>query len=157
MKLENYTFLKLTENSNIRPFDCGDRDLNGFLFEDTINNHTVAYFSLLNDKISSDPTARWNKLSRHISNNKRRKHYPAVKIGRFAVSREYSHQGIGSDIINYIKYLFTNGNRTGCRFITLDAYKDAIPFYEKSGFNFMTPKDENDKTRLMYYDLKNFQ
>ncbi|MDD4638101.1 MAG: GNAT family N-acetyltransferase [Bacteroidales bacterium] len=172
---ENYTFLKLSENSKIKPFDCGDSDLNGFLFEDArnylndllavtylledpANNKTVAYFSLLNDKISLEPeiTSIWNRISRKIPNNKRRKHYPAVKIGRFAVSKEYSHQGIGSDTINYIKYLFTNGNRTGCRFITLDAYKDAIKFYQKAGFSFMSSNDENDSTRLMFYDLKNF-
>lgn len=84
---DNYTFLKLTENSKIEPFDCGDRDLNGFLFEDaqkylkdllavtylledTTNNQTVAYFSLLNDKISLEPeiSSIWNRISRRIPN-----------------------------------------------------------------------------------------
>ncbi|WP_302993976.1 GNAT family N-acetyltransferase [Parabacteroides goldsteinii] len=112
----------------------------------------------MNDKISSDPEQNsvWNKLSRRIPNPKRRKHYPAVKIGRLAVSLEYAQQGLGKDIIRFIKYLFTHGNRTGCRFITVDAYKDAIVFYQKSGFDFITEKDKNDETRLMFYDLKRF-
>lgn len=29
---------------------------------------------------------------------------------------------------------FIIDNKTGCRFITVDAYRNAIPFYEKNGF-----------------------
>lgn len=42
---------------------------------------------------------------------------------------------------------------SGCRFLTVDAYKAAIPFYEKCGFNFLSEKDEEDETRAMYFDL----
>lgn len=52
--------------------------------------------------------------------------------------------------------MFTHGNRTGCRFITVDAYSDAVGFYQKCGFDFISEKDRNDITRLMYYDLKRF-
>jgi len=52
--------------------------------------------------------------------------------------------------------MFTHGNRTGCRFITVDAYHDAVGFYQKSGFDFISEKDQNDATRSMYYDLKRF-
>ena len=47
-----------------------------------------------------------------------------------------SSQGLARDIIDYIKVLFTNGNRTGCRFLTVDAHRDAIGFYEKCGFSY---------------------
>lgn len=175
MELINFQFISLKENMQIKPFKCKDNDLNGFLFEDAhkylnelmaityiledpIANKTVAYFSLLNDKISSDPEFKniWNRLSRKVPNSKRRKHYPAVKIGRLAVSEEYANKGLGKAIIRFIKHLFTHGNRTGCRFITVDAYRDALGFYEKVGFDYITIKDENDETRLMYYDLKRF-
>lgn len=53
-------------------------------------------------------------------------------------------------------YLFTHGNRTGCRFITVDAYHDAVGFYQKCGFDFISEKDQHDPTRSMYYDLKRF-
>ena len=45
---------------------------------------TIAYFSLLNDKIEREITdnAAWNRLAREIPNIKRRKSQPAVKIGR---------------------------------------------------------------------------
>lgn len=175
MAIEDYDFVPLRVDTEIKPFKSRDNDLNGFLFddaqkyltdlmavtyllEDTSSDRTVAYFSLLNDKITFDPEQHsiWNRLSRRIANAKRREHYPAVKIGRLAVSEEYAGQGIGRDIIRLVKYMFTHGNRTGCRFITVDAYSDAVGFYQKCGFDFISEKDRNDITRLMYYDLKRF-
>ena len=44
-------------------------------------------------------------------------------------------------------------DKTGCRFITVDAYRKAIPFYAANGFEFLQ-KDEGGETELMYYDLK---
>lgn len=52
----------------------------------------------------------------------KRKTYPSVKIGRLAVSKDYDNKGVGRAILDFIKHAFTNGNRTGCRFITVDAY-----------------------------------
>lgn len=40
-----------------------------------------------------------------------------------------------------------------CRFLTVDAYLDAVPFYEKNGFRRMNAEDDDPHTRLMYYDL----
>ncbi len=176
MSIEDFEFVTLSIDTEIKPFVCRDEDLNQFLLEDAKNylkelmavtylfedrkeKKTVAYFSLLNDKVSYDPESRsiWNRLSRGISNSKRRKTYPSVKIGRLAVAKDYEGNDIGSDILNFIKIAFTNKNRTGCRFITLDAYADVVDFYLKNGFNFFTDKDKNDKTRLMYFDLKPFK
>ena len=44
-------------------------------------------------------------------------------------------------------------DKTGCRFITVDAYHDAIPFYKNNDFQYLR-KDEYDiVTRLLYFDL----
>ena len=44
-------------------------------------------------------------------------------------------------------------NKAGCRFITVDAYHDAIPFYKNNDFQYLR-KDEYDiVTRLLYFDL----
>jgi len=68
MDLSKYTFRQIDTNTEIKPFDCGDDDLNDFLLsdakkylqsmmaltyilEDSVANKTVAYYSLLNDKI----------------------------------------------------------------------------------------------------------
>ena len=37
--------------------------------------------------------------------------------------------------------------------LTVDAYLSAIPFYEKNGFIQLTQKEEDDHTRLMYFDM----
>lgn len=126
MSLANFDFQVLTEETNIMPFFCKDNDLNEFfmedaknylkelmavtyLFVDKGNNKTVSYFSLLNDKVSYDPGERsiWNKFSRKINNRKRRKSYPSVKIGRLAVARDYEGHDYGSEMLNFIKYAFT--------------------------------------------------
>lgn len=166
-------FIRLKEDTNLLPFDCGDADLNNFLFEDakhyledfmavtylfvdSTQQKTVAYFSLLNDKVAYNPESKsvWNRINRHIRNNKRRRSYPSVKIGRLAVSKEYANLGLGSDILDEIKRTYANGNRAGCRFVTVDAYANVADFYKKNGFEFFTMTDALDSTRLMYFDLK---
>lgn len=177
MTLNNFKFYKLELDSDIKPFKCSDEDLNGFLMDDAKNylremlattyiledvqaDKTVAYFSLLNDSISFNAEtmqkSTWNRINRKIPNGKRRGHYPALKIGRLAVSEEYAGKGLGSDILEFIKFMLINDKRYGCRFLTLDAYRNAVPFYEKSGFKLLSSADENDATRSMYFDLKNF-
>ena len=101
-----------------------------FLLEYVGQDMTVAYFSLLADKITFNPDDKgvWNKLNRNIPNSKRRRSYPAVKIGRLAVNEEFSGQGLGTFILDNIKYAFSNVTRLGCRFITEDALKTALSF-----------------------------
>lgn len=167
--------IQLSHDTEIKPFRCAEDDLNGFLFDDAKHfqkelmavtyllenlqkNVTVAYFSLLADKISFNPDEKnvWNKLNRNIPNSKRRRNYPAVKIGRLAVNEQYAGAGVGTFILDNIKYAFTTVKRLGCRFITVDALVSAAPFYEKNGFRFFTDSDKNEETRLMFFDLKNF-
>lgn len=175
MDFENFIFRQIEADTQIKSFDCGDSDLNDFLYSDAIDyfrsmmaltylledkeaDKTVAYYSLLNDKIVFDPDEKkiWNRLNRRVHNNKRRKEYPAVKIGRLAISKDYAGQKIGRTILLQIKYMFATMRRSACRFITVDAYKAAVPFYEKCGFMFLSEKDRNSPTRAMYYDLINF-
>ena len=101
-----------------------------------------------------DDRRDWNRLNRKVINRKRMKSYPAVKIGRLGTALAFAGQGIGSGMIDMVKHMFTHGNKTGCRFVTVDAHKDAVEFYLKCGFDFFTEKDAADDTRLMYFDLK---
>ena len=165
--------IRLSLDFTIKPFDCGDSDLNEFLAKDSkkfIENllavtyiiedteNTIAFFSLLNDKISildTETKTQWRKLVKDkLPYGKRYNSYPAMKIGRLGVSILYKKQGWGTDILNYLKDLFVTNNRTGCRFITVDAYRDSLNFYEKNGFKYLTLSDKNSDTRLMFFDLK---
>jgi GNAT superfamily N-acetyltransferase len=169
-------FRQVTADMPLLPFHCADKDLNDFLVQDAKNyledmmavtyvlideekQQIAAYFSLLNDKVAYDPQSKgiWNRINRHIHNNKRRRSYPSVKVGRLAVGAEYANAGIGSKILYLIKREYAKGNRAGCRFLTVDAYRDATKFYERNGFDYFTTLDLLDNTRLMYFDLKDIK
>ena len=163
--------IKLEDLEDIKPFDCGDADLNGFLFDDARyykeqmiantfiledENETIAYFSLLNDKISQTTISKnlWRKLRKAFPHRKHLGSYPAVKVGRLAVSLNHNKEGWGTELISAIKQmLLTNQSISANRFLTVDAYLTAIPFYEKNGFKRLT-NEESDDTLPMYYDLK---
>ena len=169
-----------SETDTRKPFNCGSKsDLNDFLtetslfvpnatnyekellavtyvVEDLDTHSNVAYFSLLYDKVEREfvDTTLWNRMSRKIPNAKRRSSYPALKIGRLAVSQEYKGHDIGTKIINYIEAKCLNERFAGCRFITVDAYRDAEGFYQKCNFKYLVSADQGDETVLMYIDLK---
>ena len=170
---EGTRFIRLTNEHEIKAFNCGDEDLNDFLAVDAklylnqllavtylVENDTdtIAFFSVSNDRIAVEDmpsNAQWNKLRRRFPHNKRLKSYPSVKIGRIGVNKQFSERGYGSKLLNYIKFWFTDLNKTGCRFITVDAYQSATGFYRKNGFDFLSAADEREITRLMYFDLAN--
>lgn len=60
--------------------------------------------------------------------------YPGVLIGRLGINTEFAHRGIGSELMEFIKSWFIDaGNKTGCRFLIVDAYNEEIPlgYYQK--------------------------
>lgn len=164
---------KLTDNHNLTSFDCGDVDLNEFLTDDAIpfqekriattyiviiNDRVAAYFSLLNDKVSRTDVSKsaWRKLKKLFAHSKHRSNYPAIKIGRFAVCKDFASQGLGSVIMDAIKQSVNEKSQySAFRFLTVDAYISAIPFYSKNGFIEMLSEQENDTTRTMYFDMLN--
>lgn len=64
-------------------------------------------------------------------------------------------------------YCWITDNKTGCRFLVVDAYNTSrtLNFYERNGFKFLHKDEEEERkyyricgndisTRLMYFDLK---
>ena len=151
-------------------FDCGDSDLNDYFKEDSRqgglellavtyavykSDDIVAFFSVSNDSLKRELVGNgpFRRLTTSLPRGKRYASQPAVKIGRFAVAREWQRYGVGGRLLDYLKDWFTDGNKTGCRFIIVDAYRDAIPFYARNGFDMLSDRDINEDTRLMYFDL----
>jgi GNAT superfamily N-acetyltransferase len=172
--LEHCEFVRLHDQSDTSSFDCDDTDLNEFLLKDAKNylkellavtyllihkDEIAGFFSLSNDALldNGDRTI-WNRLCRRIPNPKRKKIYPAVKVGRLGVHIKYQHGGFGTELMLFLKGWFTKNNKTGCRFILVDAYnkEKVLSYYRKNGFEFLLEKDKKDRTRVMYYDLKKF-
>ena len=178
----------LVNENDIAGFTCGDRDLDDFFTNDCFGyakqllgksycykldadpSKIVCAFTLANAGIRVDdlPNARKKKIETDIPHAKTLKDYPAVLIGRLAVSQEFHSKHIGSDVLEYIKYWFVDpNNKTGCRFVIVDAYNNVgtIAFYERNGFKPVFSTDEQEKqyrhikpevtlsTRLMYFDL----
>ncbi|WP_304252424.1 GNAT family N-acetyltransferase [Parabacteroides gordonii] len=164
---------RLGEEETIKSFNCGDADLNDFLFNEAplyakallaityVYDDTesiLAYFSLANDRISLsdfEKKTEFNRFRRHrFVNAKRIKSYPAVKICRLGVSENCKGEGVGSGLLDVIKDFVTVSNKIGCRFLTVDAYREAIPFYIRNGFIPLEEEDKDEHTRLLFYDLK---
>jgi hypothetical protein len=160
---EKFRVRKLDMHEQVLSFDCWDDDLNDFIRHEStlyrkellavsyvlIERNTqkvAAYFSLANDRISitdfPNNTAFNRFRKQRFVNEKRLKSYPAAKVCRLAVDIEFQRFSLGSRILDFIKTYFINENKTGCRFLTVDAYVNAIPFYEKNEFAAL---DDSDK------------
>ena len=96
------------------------------------------------------------------------KRFPAVLIGRLGTSKDFAGQGYKTAIMDFIKVLFRTNNRTGCRFLIVDALNrpDTLHYYEKNGFRYLIADERLEakyigigvgrlplNTRLMYFDL----
>lgn len=178
---------------NCKEFDCGAEDLNDFFANDAIayerdlmgktycwldnedNTKIVAMITLANAGIQT--THLQNNPKRHlnkaISYNKQGRTYPAVLIGRLGVDIDYqsSIYRLGAQIMRFVKEWFTTeDNKTGCRFILVDAANNphTLKYYERNGFRPLFPRIEDEKnfysipqdnelrTRMYYFDLLEF-
>ena len=120
------------------------------------DGRSAAYFCLLNDKVSKDEIigSRWKRIRANFPRSKQFRSYPTIKIGRFAVSVDFRGRNIDSDLIDMLKNMLRiASSHSAFRYITVDAYLSAVPFYEKNGFIHLTKKDEDEYTRLMFYDM----
>lgn len=95
--------------------------------------------------------------------------YPAIKIGRLGVQKEYSVEGahVGSQLLDYIKYkCLEYGVNSACRYLVVDSYNKErnLNFYKSNGFEFLMEEDDekrvnglssgdNLETRFMVFDL----
>lgn len=173
----NYEIRKLKKGEQIESFDCGDADLNDFILHEaplyrkvllavtyiivpknaTNTNNVMAFFSLSNDTVSITNftnKTEFNRFRKHrFVNEKRLKVYPAVKIGRLGINKTIQGKGFGSFLLEFIKTYFIEDNKTGCRFVTVDAYANAVPFYLRNDFAPLTTEDTDSPTRLLYFDL----
>lgn len=176
-----------------QPFDCGNTDLNDFFAADVLHytaellgksycftldeddKQIVAAFTIANDSIKtySLPNARKKKVNAEIPRQKQMKSYPAVLIRRLGVGTAFrkmagEEKSVGDQLMDFIKFWFTDSaNKTGCRFIVVDAYNEEAPlrYYKRNGFEVLFSSEEQEKqytnqpaekellTRLPYFDL----
>lgn len=168
---------KVQDFSILQDFDCGDSDLNEYYHTDVLRHQrelltqtycfyrqgesalfSRAFIDFCNDAV------RLNKLTENELENipLDKRHYtffPAVKITRLGVDVAARNLGIGSLLLVVVKRLFLHDNRTGCRFLTVDAYNkpEVLRFYTKNAFEYLElrPSQRKDRRQIpMVFDLK---
>lgn len=154
-------------------FDCGDDDLNEYFQVDSKHYrenlltqtyclllHPVPDFALALLDFCNDAVLLKNiEAKLRTDERARTRSFPAVKLTRIGVAKQFQGKNIGSHALNMIKRFFTVDNRTGCRLITVDAYNkpEVLRFYEKNNFLPFHAKDEGNRTRALYFDLKRLE
>ena len=182
-------FLELFPERLITSFDCGDNDLNDFFNHDALffqherlgqtyyyclkeTNRVVCAFSLSADSLKTVllPGSRIKKVRELIPREKALQSYPALLIGRLGVSVEFAGLGVGSQLMEHIKYYCNSLFPNLVRFLVIDAYNNdsVLSFYLKNGFSFVFSTEQQEKenlkkmiaenetlhTRQMFYDMK---
>lgn len=194
--IEQCSFCELTEDviNSCQFFSCGNDDLDDFFRNDatryahflmgktycfrlnTKPTKIVCAFTISNDsiRIYDLPRSRKDYMKSLTHHEKPLRRYPGVLLGRLGVSNEFARHGIGSEVLDFIKgWFFSSSNKTGCRFVIVDAVNDpnVIAFYKKNNFQMLFSSEQQEltytvgknnapmtiDTRLMYYDLLNMR
>jgi hypothetical protein len=135
------------------------------LEKDILCAFTVSNTSLL---VGNIPKKIRNKINRSIPHEKQRNQYPAVLIGEFAINKKFCGSKNGSflsdDLMCFIKGWFTVENKTGCRFVLVDALNNekVLDFYKRNQFLFLFSSEkeeikmENKSSFIRNFIPKNF-
>lgn len=174
--LDSFGIFKAVEDFSVFDgFSCRDEDLNDFIHNDAQGQQVrllsvtyayhlrmdgdfsppVAFASLANDSLKLNPGQVEDVGLVDVGYRE----FPAVKVCRLGVHAEFQRKGIGTQVLNTLKGLFLTENRTGCRFITVDAYNNpgTLGFYQANDFGLLWDRDAARRTRAMFYDLMRFR
>ena len=176
----------VSERKLILDFDCGNEELNDFfnnkslLFKEQMlamtcffrhieSERIVCAFSLSPNALKTKdlPNNRQKKVKQLVSREKALQSYPAFLVGRLGVAREFNGQGIGTQLMDFIKTYCLSNCSDFCRFLVVDAYNipSVLSFYQKNFFYpvFSTEEqerlaykikpDEELQTRYLFYDM----
>jgi GNAT superfamily N-acetyltransferase len=173
LPIENLSFRELHPDDKVNSFSLGKKEhlpLKIFLKKDALNFHllNIAKTYVLADEppsqIGGYITLMCSELvldnHQRPQENKRLKRYdafPAIKLARLAVDKDFQGKGLGILLIDNAISIVKNHimPNAGCRFLTVDAKPDAINFYEKAGFSFLdVPENKENQNSLMLLDLQ---
>lgn len=121
-------------SEDVSQFDCGHDDINEFIKENTLkqnkfmlnttylayyNNEIIGFFTVFTD------TIKIKELGDEYNENFRNKDmiydvYPAIKIGRLGVHKDFEKQGIGTYLLQWgFDFCMGMSKGVGLRFITI--------------------------------------
>ena len=176
----------LSREQLITDFDCGDADLNDFFNRDAIQykrqmlSETCFFrhkgsgaivcafsFSASSIKTADLPSSRRKKVKELVPREKSLKAYPGFLIGRLGVATEFNGQGVGSQLLDFIKDFCLINYTYFVRFLLVDAYNepDVVRFYKRNDFTEVFSTEEQEKetyrqsiaetlqTRYLFFDM----
>ena len=164
--MTGYILKTLQNTSDTTSFDCGDSDLNEFLKEDAVNNKNdwlsvtkilcedekiIGFFTITPDTLHKGRINLQDKLQGYQYGK-----YPAIKLARLAVDKQYQGKGIGKLLMkSFFKIARDIVDFEGGRFITVDAKQNAVTYYRQYGFVHALGK-ANETIVPMYLDFHAF-
>ena len=150
---EGYGLLPVVEVSPeaLTSFNCGKSHLNEFLvkaydfhrnrlgltsvvFHRDLTGRVIGYFTLANDALPLT-TAEQGELGLYDTDTL--KTYPAVKLGRLAVSLDLQGQGVGEQVMDLVHgEILDSASLSAARLVIVDADNDpqVVKFYRKLGY-----------------------
>jgi ribosomal protein S18 acetylase RimI-like enzyme len=169
---EGYGLLPVSDvdDALFAAFDCGISTLNDFLRQHATDFHArrlsftslvlhqdyyglLCFFSLSTDGLKLNDSERFDL---DIQADFAVSYVSAVMIGRLAVASECHGKGVGSMALDLIR---GEAIKAPARLLVVDAVDEAVPFYEKNGFQealFAKSKkapNKNSRTTKMWLDL----
>lgn len=161
-----YTITRLSAETNLTGFDCGDEDLNNFLFEDALKNQrdlisvtkimqkneaVIGYYTLVPDTLERGKISLSDKIEGYQYHK-----YPTHKLARLAIDKNYQNMGYGGRLLGeFFKDVWLLIAAEGGRFITVDARFEAVEFYKHYGFCAVKSAKDNE-TVPMYLDVSKY-
>jgi len=164
-----YKFRPLAEGdrTELEAFACGDEDLDDFIRTDALRYQAhrtaqtylahhdarlVGYVALMADAVilTSGERRKLKAPSVEGLGHQDPEYVPAVKVARLAVCATFreSNSGTGTELVRIACLLALQASRSiGCRLLTVDAYAEAVGFYEGLGFVHNSAKQYRERDR----------
>ena len=142
---ENLRVIPLTKEHDLFAFHSTNNELNDFLINDALNSQNflisrtylcyydealVGFLTLVTDTIEVKLIEALDGVDGYQYSK-----YPCIKIARIAVDSDYVGKGIGRFLLLWaVGTVYRVSRVVGCRYITVDAKRESVLFYEKNGF-----------------------
>lgn len=161
---------------DLEKFFCGEQELDDFFHHEMVEcvrhkylaayslrlgDELVGLFTLMNDALliigNTDKEdfledLKWEAGESDVDFFSMQSSFPVINIGHLGISKNWQGNDLGTIVVEYVAYTFSNYHNAGCQFLTVDAIKksNVLNFYHKNKFFCQTVRDTADKTRRMY-------
>lgn len=163
------TIRRLEEFDSVESFDCGDEALNNYLKRHAWNNQEKS--SLGVTYVASDSSAPnavigyFTLAAATVARDSLPKKYvrglpaydlPAILLARLAVDRRFVGRGLGRALLSEaLKISLSISKLLGCRCVIVDAYRTAIDWYAKYGFDALDQSEQGSVR--MFLDIRTLE